>query len=583
MISMAETKQEDFIHSDLDRLRHSAAHILAQAVKRLFPNAKLGIGPAIKDGFYYDFEVERNFTEEDLVKLEEIMKEIIRSGYDFVRDEMDKKAAIEFFRKRGENYKCEIIEGLADSKVSTYKDGEFIDLCRGPHVQKSSDVKAIKLLSIAGAYWRGSEQNKMLQRIYGTAFAAQKDLDEHVKNLEEAKKRDHRKLGRELDLFSFHEESPGSVFFHAKGFFIYNTLIQFMRDKLGGGGYREVQAPMVLSDELWKKSGHYEHFKEAMYFTKQEEREFAVKPMNCPGHVLIYKSQQHSYRELPLRIAEFGRVHRYEKSGVTHGLLRVRSFVQDDAHHFCTAEQLENEIKSLIELTKSVYQAFGFNEYQVAVSTRPPKAMGSEEIWNKATAALTAALVSLSIPYEIHEGEGAFYGPKIEFVIFDSLRRPWQCGTIQVDFSMPERFDLEYIGSDGNRHRPVMVHRAIYGSLERFLGILIEHYGGAFPLWLAPVQTLVATISEKQEAFAEQVHECFLKAGLRSELDIRPEKIGYKIREAETQKIPYIAVIGDREAESQMLAVRGRGRKDLGVLAVDGFIKRVQDETQTRR
>src|SRR3989338_6815706 len=580
---MADAKKEDFVHSDLDRLRHSASHILAQAVKRLFPNAKLGIGPAIKDGFYYDFEVERNFTEEDLVKIEALMNEIIKSGYAFERDEMDKAAAVDFFRQRGENYKCEIIQGIPDSKVSIYKDGEFIDLCRGPHVQKSSEVKAVKLLSIAGAYWRGSEQNKMLQRIYGTAFASQKELDEHVRNLEEAKKRDHRKLGRELDLFSFHEESPGSVFFNAKGYFIYNTLIEFMRERLRGGGYREVQAPMVLSDELWKRSGHYEHFKEAMYFTKQEEREFAVKPMNCPGHALIYRSQQHSYRELPLRIAEFGRVHRYEKSGVTHGLLRVRSFTQDDAHHFCMVEQLESEIKSLIELTKDVYQAFGFTEYSVAVSTRPPKAMGSDEIWNQATGALKSALESLTIPYEIHEGEGAFYGPKIEFVIFDSLRTPWQCGTIQVDFSMPERFDLEYIGSDGGRHRPVMVHRAIYGSLERFLGILIEHYGGAFPLWLAPVQVMIVTISEKQEAFAQDVYERCLKAGLRGELGIRPEKISYKIREAETQKIPYTAVIGDREAESQTLAVRGRGRKDLGALPVDGFIKRVQDETQTRR
>ena len=575
-------QQEYFVHSDLDRLRHSASHILAQAVKRLFPDAKLGIGPAIQDGFYYDFDLGRNFTEEDLIKLEGVMKEIIKSDFPFVCDEMEKKAAVEFFRKRGEDYKCEIIESIPDSKVSIYKDGEFIDLCRGPHVKNTGEVKAVKLLSLAGAYWRGSEQNKMLQRIYGTAFFSQKDLDEFVKNLEEAKKRDHRKLGKDLDLFSFHEESPGSVFFHAKGFFIYNALIEFMREKLRGDGYLEVQGPMILSDELWKRSGHYEHFKEAMYFTKQEEREFAVKPMNCPGHLLIYKSSQHSYRELPLRIAEFGRVHRYEKSGVTHGLLRVRSFIQDDAHHFCTVEQLEGEIQSLIELTRSVYKAFGFNEYKVAVSTHPPKAMGSEEVWNKATQALKSALGGLKISYEIHEGEGAFYGPKIEFVILDSLRRPWQCGTIQVDFSMPERFDLEYVGSDGNRHRPVMVHRAIYGSIERFLGILIEHFGGAFPLWLSPVQVLVTTISERQIASAEKVHQHFLEVGIRRELDIRSEKISCKVWEAEVQKIPYIAVLGDREVETGNLSLRARGRKDLGAIAVEDFIKKVEQEVKTK-
>jgi threonyl-tRNA synthetase len=576
-------EKEDFIHSDLDRLRHSTSHILAQAVKRLFPNAKLGIGPAIKDGFYYDFEVERNFTEEDLARLEGVMREIVGSGFEFVRSEMARDQALDFFRKRGEDYKCEIIEGLPSPSVSIYQDGDFIDLCRGPHVGRTSEVPAFKLLSLAGAYWRGSEQNKMLQRIYGTAFFSQKELDEFVRNLEEAKKRDHRKLGRELNLFSFHEESPGSVFFHAKGFFIYNTLIEFMRERLKEGSYHEVQGPMILSDELWKRSGHYDHFKEAMYFTKQEEREFAVKPMNCPGHLLIYKSAQHSYRELPLRIAEFGRVHRFEKSGVTHGLLRVRSFVQDDAHHFCMEEQLEDEIKSLIELTKSVYQAFGFHEYQVAVSTRPAKAMGSAEIWDRATGALKAALESLGIPYEIHEGEGAFYGPKIEFVILDSLKRPWQCGTIQVDFSMPERFDLEYVGPDGGRHRPVMVHRAIYGSLERFLGILIEHFGGAFPVWLAPVQVVVATISEKQIAFAEEVHGELVRAGIRSELDVRPEKIGYKIRESETQKIPYVAVIGDREVQEGNISLRARGRKDLGALTVKQFLEKINDEIKMRR
>jgi threonyl-tRNA synthetase len=584
MAKQSRTAQgEDFVHGDLDRLRHSASHVLAQAVKRLFPEAKLAIGPAIKDGFYYDFDLGRTFTEDDLERLEQVMKEIVQNAYPFIREEMDRLEALQFFRKRGEDYKCEIIEAIRDEKVSIYKDGEFVDLCRGPHVENTGEVKALKLLSVAGAYWRGSEQNQMLQRIYGTAFFSQKELDEHVRNLEEAKRRDHRKLGRELDLFSFHEEAPGSVFFHPKGFFLYNALIEFIRGKLAGRGYLEVQAPMVLAKELWEKSGHYENFREAMYFTKQEEREFAIKPMNCPGHVLIYQTAQHSYRELPLRIAEFGRVHRFEKSGVTHGLLRVRSFIQDDAHHFCAPEQLEEEIRGLIELTKDVYRAFGFHEFQVAVSTRPPKAMGSPEAWEQATQALKAALENLGMPYEVHEGEGAFYGPKIEFVVFDSLNRPWQCGTIQVDFSMPERFDLEYIGADGGRHRPVMVHRAILGSIERFLGILIEHYGGAFPLWLAPEQVRVATISDKCESFGEEVRRMLVDAGIRAEFDRRPEKIGYKVREAEAQKIPYVAVVGEREADSRTVSVRARGRRDLGSFALPVFVDKLQEEINGRR
>lgn len=582
MTEQKKTEKEDFVHSELDVVRHSASHVMAQAVKRLFPEVKLGIGPAIKDGFYYDFDLDRKLAEEDLPKIEAVMKEIIREQYPFAREDLKKEDALKLFRERGEIYKCEIIESIPDDTVSIYRDGDFLDLCRGPHVKHTGEIKAVKLLALAGAYWRGSEQNKMLQRIYGTAFENQKVLDEYLRTVEEAKKRDHRKLGKELDLFSFHEESPGMVFFHAKGFFIFNALIDFMRSQLRRRGYCEVAGPAILSDELWKQSGHYDNFREAMYFTRKEDREFAIKPMNCPGHVLIYRSKQRSYRDLPLRMAEFGRVFRYEKSGVTHGLLRVRSFTQDDAHHFCTEETLKDEIKSLIRFTKEIYGLFGFKDYSVAVSTRPAKAMGSAEIWNQATEALKQALEELSIAYEIHEGEGAFYGPKIEFVIFDNLNRPWQCGTVQVDFSMPERFDLEYIASDGSRKRPVMVHRAIYGSIERFMGILIEHYGGAFPLWLSPVQVCVATITNKQDAVAERIHRELEDAGVRSELDVRTEKIGYKIREAETQKIPYVAVIGEKEAESGLVALRSRGRKDLGTVSVQDLVKRIQKEVELK-
>jgi len=577
-MSLEQQKAEDFVQTDLDRVRHSAAHIMAQALKRLYPDVKLGIGPAIKDGFYYDIDMQYKLTEDDLRAIEKEMRKIIQEKYVFERSEMSKEEALKFFRERGDEYKCEIIESITDETVSTYQDGEFIDLCRGPHVENTGDVKAIKLLSLAGAYWRGSEQNNMMQRVYGTAFSSEQDLKQHVQRLEEAKKRDHRKLGKELDLFSFHEESPGMVFFHSKGYFIFNTLIEFMRQKLRTRGYQEVSAPAILTDELWKKSGHYDNFSEAMYFTKAEDREYAVKPMNCPGHVLLYRMKQHSYRELPLRMAEFGQVHRYERSGVTHGLLRVRAFTQDDAHHFCMEDQLQDEISSLIELTKEVYETFSFKDYRVAVSTRPAQAIGSQEVWDKATAALKQALEDLKIPYEIHEGEGAFYGPKIEFVIFDDLGRPWQCGTIQVDFSMPERFDLEYVASDRERKRPVMIHRAIYGSIERFLGILIEHYGGVFPVWLAPVQVKLVTISEKHADAALTIFKEFQEAGLRVEIDIRPEKIGKKIRESEKQKIPYIAVIGDKEVETGTVALRGRGRQDLGTITVAELKHKINEE-----
>lgn len=566
----------------LDQLRHSTAHILAQAVLSFYPETKLAIGPAIPEGFYYDFDRETPFTEEDLVKFEKKMAEIIKENQAFSQRPVSKTEAHEFFDNLKQPYKLEILDGLQDGQITLVQNGPFIDLCRGGHIHSTQEVKAFKLLSVAGAYWRGNENNRMLQRIYGTAFFTPAELDVHLKRLEEAKKRDHRKLGKELDLFSFHDESPAMPFFHAKGFFLFNSLIEFMREKLRDKNYEEVCAPIILSDDLWKKSGHYDNFRDNMYFTKQENREYAVKPMNCPGHALIYKTKQRSYRELPLRLAEFGKVHRYERSGVTHGVMRVRAFTQDDAHHFCTEDQLQDEIGHLIDFIGEIYTIFGFNEYEVAVSTRPVKAMGSLESWNKATDALKNALGSRKIPFKINEGEGAFYGPKIEFVIYDSIGRSWQCGTIQVDFSMPERFDLEYIATDSSRQRPVMVHRAIYGSIERFLGILIEHYGGAFPMWLAPVQVRVLTIADRHNDGACEVIAQLKKAGLRVEEDFSAEKIGYKIREAEMQKIPYIFVIGDKELQEKKVAVRKRGRVDLGAMALETIVDQMRSEIQNK-
>ncbi len=506
------------------------------------------------------------------------MQKIVEERQAFKHYPVEKQAARERFTRLAEPYKLEILDGLEEGQITFVENGPFIDLCRGNHIETTGEVKAFKLLSIAGAYWRGNENNKMLQRIYGTAFFSKKEQDAYLNRLEEAKKRDHRKLGKELDLFSFHDESPAMVFFHQKGFFLFNGLIEYLRGQLKTRGYQEVSAPTILSDDLWKKSGHYDNFHDAMYFTKAENREYAVKPMNCPGHALIYKSAQRSYRDLPLRLAEFGKVHRYERSGATHGLMRVRAFTQDDAHHFCMEDQLQAEIGGLIDFTHEVYRTFGFEHYEVAVSTKPPKAMGSDEIWEKATTALKEALKARSISFTVNEGEGAFYGPKIEFVIYDSIDRAWQCGTIQVDFSMPERFDLEYVAPDSSRKRPVMIHRAIYGSLERFLGILIEHYAGAFPLWLAPVQIRVLTIAESHNAAAQKIIERFQKEGFRVEEDYRNEKIGYKIREAEMQKVPYSFVLGDKEVESGQIAVRKRGRQDLGSKTVEEILMLLKNE-----
>ncbi|OGW84367.1 MAG: threonine--tRNA ligase [Omnitrophica bacterium RIFCSPHIGHO2_02_FULL_46_11] len=571
------SKAEDF-----ERLRHSCAHILAQAVQSLFPNVKLAIGPAIKDGFYYDFEFERAFNEDDLKKIEEKCLNIIKEGQKFSGKKVTKSEARELFKKRGERYKLEILETLPDDNIWLYSNGPFIDLCRGNHVENTSEVKAFKLLNVAGAYWRGSEQNPMLQRIYGTAFYSQKDLEAYLNQLEEAKKRDHRKLGRELDLFSFHDESPAIPFFHPRGMIIYNELIRYWRAEHEQEGYEEIRTPMILRDELWKQSGHYAHYKDHMYFTQLGETQFAIKPMNCPGSTLVYRNAQRSYRDLPLRLAELGLVHRHELSGVLHGLFRVKAFTIDDAHIFCYGDQIETEISGVIRLILRMYRTFGFNEVAISLSTRPKESMGADAIWQQAIQGLEAALKHNKIDYHVNEGGGAFYGPKIDFEVTDSIGRDWQCGTIQLDFMMPERFGLEYVGVDGKMHRPVMVHRAVFGSVERFYGVLVEHYGGAFPLWLAPVQVKLATISEKQAEGASAVHEQLKAAGIRSEADIRSEKINYKIREAETKKIPYVGVIGAKELETNSVALRARGGKDLGQVKIDALIEKLKEEIKNK-
>lgn len=567
---------------DLEALRHSCAHILAQAVQSFFPNVKLAIGPSIKDGFYYDFDLENPLTEEDLSKIEKKCLDIINEGQTFSGKKVTRHEAVDFFKNRGERYKLEILKGLPDDNIWLYTNGPFTDLCRGGHVASTRDVKAFKILSVAGAYWRGSEQNPMLQRIYGTAFYSQKDLDTYLNRLEEAKKRDHRKLGRELDLFSFHEESPAIPFFHPNGMLLYHELIRYWRSEHEREGYEEIKTPMILKDELWKQSGHYDHYKDHMYFTNIDKIQFAIKPMNCPGSALVYRSSQKSYRDLPLRLAELGLVHRHELSGVLHGLFRVKAFTIDDAHIFCYGDQIESEIAGVIKLILRMYRTFGFNDISISLSTRPKKSMGSDEIWQKAIHGLEAALEHNQIHYDVNEGGGAFYGPKIDFEVTDSIGRDWQCGTIQLDFMMPERFGLEYVGQDGKMHRPVMVHRAVFGSVERFYGILVEHYGGAFPLWLAPVQIVLATISEKQAEGAAQIHSKFLEAGIRSEIDVRSEKINYKIRESELKKIPYVGVIGAKEIEANTISVRLRGGKDLGPIPVDSFIQTMKEEINNK-
>lgn len=562
---------------------HTSTHIMAQAVTRLFPEVKLAIGPAIENGFYYDFDVERPFTPEDLEAIEKEMKKIIKENYEIENFTLPREEAFELVEKNGEIYKEELIRDLPDEEsLSFYKQGEFTDLCAGPHIPTTGRVKAFKLLSIAGAYWRGNEKNKMLQRIYGISYPKKSQLDEYLHRLEEAKKRDHRKLGRELDLFSIQEEGPGFPFFHPNGMIIRNTLEDFWRKEHEKAGYLEIKTPIILNKELWQRSGHWDHYQENMYFTEIDGDQYAVKPMNCPGGMLVYKTKIHSYRDLPLRMGELGLVHRHELSGALHGLMRVRNFTQDDAHLYMTPDQIKEEIIGIIELTDKIYNIFGF-KYHVELSTRPENSMGSDEDWDKAIMALREALEEKGVEYRINEGDGAFYGPKIDFHLEDSIGRTWQCGTIQLDFQMPEKFDLTYVGADGEKHRPAMVHRTIFGSIERFIGILTEHFAGAFPLWISPVQVKILPLAEKHHDYAKKIYDSFREKVIRVDVDYRNEKIGYKIREAQMQKIPYMIIIGDKEVESNQLSLRSRSEGDLGTIAVDDFIDRALKEIKEKK
>ena len=565
-------------------LRHTGAHILAQAVKRLYPDAKLAIGPAIENGFYYDIDSEVTFTPAMLEDIEKEMAKIVKEDIHVERFELPRAEAIEYMKKEGEPYKVELIENLPeDSIISFYKQGEFVDLCAGPHVPSTGKVKAFKLQSLAGAYWRGDEKNKMLQRIYGTAFAKKSELEEYLHLLEEAKRRDHRKLGKELDLFTMHEEGPGFPFFHPKGMVLRNILENFWKQKHTAADYDEIRTPLILNEDLWHQSGHWDHYKENMYFTNIDECAYAIKPMNCPGSIIVYKNAMHSYKDLPLRYAELGIVHRHELSGALHGLMRVRCFTQDDAHLFVAEdhESIKVELIKVIKLIQDIYAVFDF-EYFVELSTRPEDSMGTAEQWETATNGLIDALDAVGMKYRVNEGDGAFYGPKIDFHLRDSLGRTWQCGTIQLDFQMPERFDLNYIGPDGEKHRPVMIHRTAFGSVERFIGILIEHYAGAFPTWLAPVQVKIMNITDNQSGYAKEIRSKLRAAGIRAEEDLRNEKIGYKIREAQMQKIPYMLVIGDKEMNEGLVAVRSRKDGDIGAMQLDEFLAKVKEENDKK-
>ena len=552
--------------------RHSTSHIMAQAVKELFPEAKFAIGPAIKDGFYYDFEISRSFTPEDLIAIEKKMKEITEKDLPFKKTEITKKEAEKIFAEKDAIYKLELLNDITDDKVSLYKQGDFTDLCRGPHIPSTKKLKAFKLLSVAGAYWRGSEKNKMLQRIYGTSFNKKSALDDYLKLMEEAKKRDHRKIGKYLKLFSFHEEGVGFPFFHPKGMVLRNILEDYWKEEHRKAGYAEVKTPIILNKSLWVQSGHWDHYKENMYFTKIDEEDYAIKPMNCPGGILIYKCDLHSYRDLPLRMGELGLVHRHELSGVLHGLFRVRCFTQDDAHIFMTPKQIKDEIKGVIDLTDRIYKTFGF-DYRVELSTKPENAMGSDEIWEKATNSLEETLIEKKINYTINEGDGAFYGPKIDFHLEDCIGRNWQCGTIQIDFNMPEKFDLYYINKAGEKERPVMLHRTILGSIERFIGILIENYAGAFPLWLAPVQVKLLPIADRHIDYGKKIVKMLKENNIRVEFDKINDKIGAKIRKAEMEKIPYMLIFGDKELEDNVVSVRKRGKGDLGKIKIEKFLE----------
>ena len=561
---------------------HTTSHIMAQAIKRLYPGVKLAIGPSVADGFYYDVDSETPLTAEDLVKIEAEMKKIVKEALPITRFTKSREEAIAYFKEKEEPYKVELIEDLPeDAEISFYQQGEFVDLCAGPHLMSTKPVKAFKLTSLAGAYWRGSEKNKMLTRIYGTSFTKKADLEEYLNRMEEAKKRDHRKLGKELGLFMMREEGPGFPFFLPKGMVLKNTLLDYWREIHRKNGYVEISTPIMLSRHLWETSGHWDHYKENMYTTVIDDTDFAIKPMNCPGGILVYQSEPRSYRDLPLRMGELGLVHRHEKSGQLHGLMRVRCFTQDDAHIFMMPEQIRDEIKGVARLIDEVYQLFGF-KYHVELSTRPEDSMGSDEDWEMATEALRGALDDLGLPYVVNEGDGAFYGPKIDFHLEDSIGRTWQCGTIQLDFQLPLRFNCEYIGADGEKHRPIMIHRVAFGSIERFIGILIEHFAGAFPTWLSPVQVKVLPISDKYMEYGEKVKAALELANILTEIDTRAEKIGYKIREARLQKIPYMLVVGAKEEEENTVSVRSRFAGDEGAKSLDDFIAAITEEIKNR-
>ncbi|SHJ76702.1 threonyl-tRNA synthetase [Hathewaya proteolytica DSM 3090] len=574
-------KAED--EEGLQVIRHSSSHILAQAVKRVFgEGCKLAIGPSIANGYYYDFDMEKPFTEEDLAKIEAEMNKIIGEDLAFERVDLPREDAIKFMTEKEEPYKLELIRDLPEGEhISMYRQGDFTDLCRGPHIPSTKYLKAFKLLSVAGAYWRGNEKNKMLQRIYGTAFASKKELDKYLHNLEEAKKRDHRKLGKELKLYTFMDEGPGFPFFLPRGVELKNTLVDFWRQVHKANDYVEIETPIMLNKKLWETSGHWYHYKENMYTSIIDEEEFALKPMNCPGGMLVYKSEAHSYRDLPLRMAELGRVHRHELSGALHGLMRVRAFTQDDAHIFMLPEQIKSEIKGVISIIDEVYSKFGF-KYNVELSTRPEDSMGSDEEWEMAESSLKAALDEIGMSYKINAGDGAFYGPKIDFHLEDSLGRTWQCGTIQLDFQLPQRFDLNYIGADSEKHRPIVIHRVVLGSIERFIGIITEHFAGKFPVWLSPVQAIVLPISNKFNEYGEKVVEELKKNNIKVQFDGRDEKIGYKIREARNERIPYIIVVGEKEESEGAISLRSRQKGDEGIVSLQKFISRIREEIDTK-
>ena len=567
----------------IEIIRHSTAHVMAQAVKRIYGNVKLAIGPTIKNGFYYDFDLDISLTQDDLKKIEDEMNKIINEDLKFKRDDVSREEALKIMSEKGEYYKVELINALDESeKISLYEQGDFTDLCRGPHIPSTKFIKAFKLTSVAGAYWRGSEKNKMLQRIYGVAFSSKKELEKYLNMIEEAKKRDHRKLGRELKLFEIMDEGPGFPFFLPKGVILKNILIDYWRKLHNEAGYVEIETPIMLNKELWIRSGHWDHYKENMYTSMIDNKEFALKPMNCPGGMLVYKSEGHSYRDLPLRVGELGRVHRHEISGALHGLMRVRAFTQDDAHIFMLPEQIKSEILGVIKLIDEVYDTLGF-KYNVELSTRPEDSMGSDEEWNMAERSLKEALDEGGLDYKINEGDGAFYGPKIDFHIEDSLGRSWQCGTIQLDFQLPQRFELEYIGSDGEKHRPIVIHRVIFGSIERFIGILIEHFAGKFPVWLAPVQVKVLPISDNFVEYGSEVIGKLREAGIRCEIDNRSEKIGYKIREARNERVPYMIIVGEQEKTHGNISLRSREGGDEGSTSLEEFIARVQKEEKEKK